>query len=346
MGNDKVEEIWRAPYMPSGDIEGYRVYKGFHADGTPLEPQEWPLARAIATGEEVHDEEIPFERGDGTCGVVLNNAAPIYDQEGRITAAVVVFQDVTDRKQAEAERERLLAELQTLTETLEQRVAARTAQTRMLASALSVAEARERERLARVLHDDLQQLLYSELIRLEMLVAGLEQDKPLNFRELVTGMKELMHRAVDVTRALVTQMNAPAVASDRVGEAVEWLAQQMKELHGLEVTITGDGAVRMASRERRALLLELIRELLFNIVKHAGVKQARVMLEQKDGMLVVRVEDDGTGFDVTAVQGQDAVPPQLGLFSVAQRLQVIGGQLEIESTPGDGTLVSMAMPIR
>src|SRR5215468_473855 len=101
MGNGQVAQIWRHEFLPSTNVEEYRAYKGFHPDGRPYEPQEWPLARSIMAGEVVTNEEIEILRGDGTRGALISNSAPIRDGGGRIVAGVVRFFDITERKQAE-----------------------------------------------------------------------------------------------------------------------------------------------------------------------------------------------------------------------------------------------------
>ncbi|MCL6431697.1 MAG: PAS domain S-box protein [Anaerolineae bacterium] len=115
LGNRQAERILRGPFVPAPTVEAYRVYRGFHPDGRPYEPEEWPMARALK-GEVVRDEEVHLLRGDGTLGITLQSAAPIRDREGHIVAAVVVLTDVTEARQhEEALREsesrfRLLAE--------------------------------------------------------------------------------------------------------------------------------------------------------------------------------------------------------------------------------------------
>ncbi len=102
LGNQQAEQIWRHPFLYLSDIDEYREYKGFHTDGRLYQPEEWPLARSLMTGEIVTQEEIRFLRGDGTQGVMEASSTPIYNQHGQITAGVVIFQDITQRKQAEA----------------------------------------------------------------------------------------------------------------------------------------------------------------------------------------------------------------------------------------------------
>jgi PAS domain S-box-containing protein len=103
LGNQQVEQIWRQPFRPSTDIDQYQAYQGFHEDGTPYAPEEWPLARAILTGEAVEGEEIQFRRGDDTWGTMEVYATPVLNAQGEIIAGVVTFRDVTERKQAEAD---------------------------------------------------------------------------------------------------------------------------------------------------------------------------------------------------------------------------------------------------
>ena len=101
LGNTEVERIWRHPFLAAAEIGEYAAYRGFHPDdGRPYQPLEWPLARSLTTGEVVTGEEVDIERGDGSRGTIVVNAAPILDADGSISAAVCTFLDVTDRAEA------------------------------------------------------------------------------------------------------------------------------------------------------------------------------------------------------------------------------------------------------
>jgi PAS domain S-box-containing protein len=113
LGNQQVEDIWRHPFVASEDIEHYKDYRGFHEDGRPYQPDEWPLARSISTGETIAGEEIIFHRGDNTYGVMRVSAAPILDRDDNIVAGVATFYDITDRRRAEVAQQ-FLAEASAL----------------------------------------------------------------------------------------------------------------------------------------------------------------------------------------------------------------------------------------
>ncbi|NTU80023.1 MAG: PAS domain-containing sensor histidine kinase, partial [Chloroflexales bacterium] len=111
--NAQLEAIWPDPWLPAEGIAGIRAYRGFHPDGRPYQPEEWPLARAIRTGEVAPPELIPCERGDGTRRMLEVRATPARDDTGQIIAGVVTVDDVTTRERA-AQGQQFLVEASTL----------------------------------------------------------------------------------------------------------------------------------------------------------------------------------------------------------------------------------------
>ncbi len=110
--NKQMEELWGRPFPRAEDIAQYAQYSGYHPDGRPYQPEEWPLARSILKGEVVSGEEVNLQRPDGSRAIVSLNAAPVCDREGRIIGAVLVVTDVTERKRTEAARQQLLKQVQ------------------------------------------------------------------------------------------------------------------------------------------------------------------------------------------------------------------------------------------
>jgi PAS domain S-box-containing protein len=110
-GNHRTEEIFRHPIIPSPDVTAYRAWVAFHPDGRQVEGHEYPLARVLETGQRAGPDEYLYHRGDGTFGWVQITGAPIRDERGRMTAALVVIDDVDAERRAGEEREALLREI-------------------------------------------------------------------------------------------------------------------------------------------------------------------------------------------------------------------------------------------
>ncbi|HEX8386706.1 MAG TPA: PAS domain S-box protein, partial [Rubricoccaceae bacterium] len=256
--------------------------------------------------------------------------APVGEPEDRRFA--VVFTDVTGRRRAEQE-------VRDLNAALEGRVAERTAEVRRLAARLTVAEQGERERIAHVLHDDLQQQLYG----LSMTLALLRRSPPGEAAEALADRADgVLQEATRMTRALSTDLSPAVLRGDGLADLLAWVAREERERYGLEVTTDARGLPPVADRAVRVLLYQVLREVLFNVVKHSGGAQAR-LVGWADGETVgVRVEDDGAGFDPGAVRSGSA--GGFGLFSVRERLGLVGGRFEIESAPGQGTRVTLEVP--
>lgn len=105
LSNRKLETLWRHAFTALGDLDAWGGWKGLREDGTEYEAGDWPLARALASGEVVPSETLRIQRGDGTWGELEVSAAPVRDTGGRTVAGVATMLDVTDRRRAEETRE-------------------------------------------------------------------------------------------------------------------------------------------------------------------------------------------------------------------------------------------------
>ncbi len=238
------------------------------------------------------------------------------------------------RRQYEARD--LLAQLQDLNRTLEERVVARTEEVRRLASALTLPEQRERERIAEVLHDHLQQLLFGVQMKLAVLGGAPEAERGA----VAAEADALLAEAMEATRTLTAELHPPVLLDDGLTVAVEWLAQHYGERYGLDVAVEADGPARLGRREVVILLTQCVRELLFNVAKHAGTGEARIEIASADGLRLA-VIDEGEGFD-TATVGRRLGGH--GLRTLQDRLALLGGGLEIDSVEGRGTRATIRLP--
>ncbi|HSL17235.1 MAG TPA: response regulator [Methylomirabilota bacterium] len=264
-----------------------------------------------------------------------------YDADGTPLRFDGINYDITDRKRAEAG-------LRRLTETLEQQVAERTAvaerralDLRRLASELSDAEHRERKRLAKLLHDDVQQLLSA--VRFSLDVAPRVPADQLE--DHVRKIDEMVVTCQETARSLTYELSPPILQAGTLVEVAEWLVRWFGEHHGLRVDLNVAGQVPAASEHGKVLLFQVLREVLFNVVKHSGTLVARVDLSTRNGFLVVVVEDDGGGFDPQAVESRLQRPTSFGLFNIRERLDALGGGLVIDATPQRGARLRLELPL-
>lgn len=282
------------------------------------------------------DDERWHLRKDGSKFWASGQVSPMMDENGEVIGYVKILRDYTGRKRAETW-------LRALNETLEKRVEERTAeaehratQLQMLAGQLTEVEEHERRRLAEMLHDHLQQIL----VAAKMQVGMLAQNR--NEGQLAEGLQRvdsLLERSIEASRSLTVELSPPILYDAGLGPALLWLARRMFENHGLEVSVEGEEDSGPELENLRAFLFQAVRELLFNIVKHAGVNQAYVKLARINGDTEVCVRDEGVGFDHNpshAFQSKDA---GFGLFSIAERVGLLGGSMKIEAAPGKGTNV-------
>jgi signal transduction histidine kinase len=218
-------------------------------------------------------------------------------------------------------------------------------QLRKLASALALAEQRERRRVSQILHDHVQQILYGIQMRTQLI--GL--DAPANdaVRDHVAALQALVSDAIRTTRTLTVELSPPVLQNEGLSAAFQWLASHMSEHYKLQVDLDLSSDYKGASDELRLLLFQLVRELLFNVVKHAGVNAAQLAMTEAGDNLVISVADSGLGFDTHAPPPRSAVvggPGGFGLYSVRERLALFGGRLEIEASPGKGVRAVVVVP--
>jgi len=215
---------------------------------------------------------------------------------------------------------------------------------RALASQITVAEQEERQRISQILHDDLQQSLFAIKAQLTFLLSNSEQNQisPALGDEL-KHVQRWLSDAIGITRSLSIDLSPIVLQGEGLAEAILWLSSQMKAQHGLEVQVETQKSLYKLDNQMRLLLFQTVRELLFNIVKHAGTSEAAVTLEQVDGKVRIAVNDAGKGFDVEAVMNDPKSAH--GLLIIQDRLSLMRCNMEIVSEPGNGTRVVIEAPL-
>ncbi len=275
---------------------------------------------------------------------------PIIEPDGSVSGIFTQGHDVTEKKRTKDRLRQRKTELKDLTETLEDRVEERTKQVRSLTSKVTMAEQRERERIARLLHDDLQQRFYGIQLKLSSFrdkveTVGSEVEGATDLQELAdeaNDMERRMEGAIQTMRQLSVGMSPPVLHSEGLTAALEWLQTHMKDTRELDVQLSASGEFRV-EEEMRVLLFQVTQTLLLNVAEHAGVDQATVELYEAEGCLVIQVSDEGVGFDPEAIAEQRP-DESFGLTAARERIRLFGGELFIDSTPNVGTQVTIRVP--
>jgi PAS domain S-box-containing protein len=281
-------------------------------------------------------------------GIMVALYTPARDLRG----FAKILRDDTARKQAEdalQEREQQLQllnqQLSELNEQLAERVQERTQAIHALALRLSSAQHEERKRIAQILHDHVQQMLYGIQMRIHLLTL----DASVESREQLEGyfdeLAQLTGEIIRTTRTLSIEISPPILENESMATIFRWLADHMAKIHGLKVAVTTQEDYSVPNKNLRVVVLQIVQELLFNVVKHAGVDQATITLTRDDNHLVVTVTDEGRGFNVDAVTSKEKARTSLGLSSIDERLSLFQGKLEVYSQQGKGTQVVITIPL-
>ena len=234
-------------------------------------------------------------------------------------------------------------------EELEQRVRKRTEQVRQLAAQFTLAEQAERHRISQVLHDDVQQRLFSLKIQTTILESTLAEGSLDAAQAEIEEIKQGLDKLIEITRSLSVDLSPAILYNEGLTEALSWLADQMQKRYGLTVEIEANDSFMIRNDGLRVLLFQIVRELLFNVVKHADATFATVTLERVDGRIRMQVSDEGRGFDVETVlhkqEGAERALLGYGLQTIRHRLDLFDGRVEIDSRVGGGTRVVIDAPM-
>lgn len=308
-------------------------WRSFHKEKTPV------LADLLVDG--ISEEDIKARYGQschrspliegayeaerlfpdlGTKGKWLNfTASPIINGNGGIIGSIETLIDVTERKNAEENLKFYLKEI-------------------------TKAQEEERKRIARELHDETAQNLIALLHQLENLLNSKDQ-LPLKEAQSLWKFYEQIRDVLQEVRHFSRDLR-PSILDDLgLLPALEWLAEDLKANYWVETSLQVTGKERRLSTEAELLLFRIVQESLRNVAKHAKADHASVTVEFADNKIMITVTDDGTGFQLP--DNLAALPHigKLGLTGLQERVQLLGGELNIKSELNKGTTISVEAPV-
>lgn len=250
---------------------------------------------------------------------------PLYDQNNLLQGFQGVTRDITSRKQAE------------------QLIIKKQKRLHKLAAKLASAQDKEQRRIADGLHDDVAQLLSACSVKLAILS---HNDDPAHKEKILAEIQDLINTANEKVHLLSFELSTSTLYKLGLQSAIEELCESMSQQYGVHFSFQGCKGNGQVNEDLAIVLFKAVRELLFNVVKHAGVKQASVTISCADNMLRLEVEDHGIGFAQKICNEEYISGKGLGLFSIQERLRDFGGKMHIESQPGQRTRITLLAPLK
>lgn len=301
------------------ELVGRSVLELAHPDSTPLARLAW---QTVADDLSCQSAEVPVRRKDGSKMPARLTAARVQDDHGRVSLGVALLRSLArpgPQCALEDSPERM----------------------RVLLYALSVAEERERQRIAAGLHDDLGQWLAIAKLKLGRL--GATRDDAERAR-LTEDVRSLVDRASRAARSTTFELGSPLLRQLGFDAAVQSVGERLQDHVGLRFHFHAADGPPPLPEDTLIVLVRVVRELLFNVHKHARATHVEVRTSRDAGGYRIEVSDDGIGF-----HADERLPPfgamgGFGLFSAEAQVRAIGGRLAIDSAPGAGTRVVITVP--
>ncbi|MBU2498134.1 MAG: PAS domain-containing sensor histidine kinase [Proteobacteria bacterium] len=307
--------------------------------------------------------EIYRIRRDGTSFPGLMHNSLLRGTSGRPIGVMSLLLDISDLKKAEealrenqadlerrveertAElvkaKEELTSELKRRQETMSHLVTYRN-RLRSLTSELALTEERERRRIATYLHDKIGHELAMARIRLENLRDGMDSTPVAASMDEISAM---VKSAIQEVRSLTFELSPPVLHELGFEQAVDWLAERFHKTNSISCTLECDHQRKPLSEDVSIFVFQSVRELLVNIVKHAKASNAKIRIKREGDQIIIKVKDDGVGFDPSKLGSHLQEKGGYGLFSIRERFESVGGKVMIESRPGSGCCVTLLAPL-
>ena len=186
------------------------------------------------------------------------------------------------------------------------------------------------------------------LVAAKLQTDSLIQSKHPDVSETAIEIEKILDDSIKVSRTLAAELSPHILHEAGILAALEWLARWMSNKHGIKIELQMQQMDAPTLDEQvKILLFESVRELLLNVVKHAKTKSAKILLSHEDGnRLQVTVSDDGIGFNTECLSVTGAEPEGFGLFGILERIRLIGGRFDCDSSPGNGARFTLTAPIQ
>jgi two-component system sensor histidine kinase UhpB len=217
------------------------------------------------------------------------------------------------------------------------------AQLRQLSGQVLSAQEEERKRIARELHDDTSGALARVLLNIQMCEDALPEGLP-EIRKKMRGTRVLVEQTLENVRKMIFDLRPTLLDDLGLAAAVHWYAKNNLEPAGIQVQFEVSSDLGRASAAVETAMFRIAQEAVTNIIRHADARHARIQLAREQSNWVLTVQDDGRGFDASAVHAANS-DHRWGLFGVRERVELLGGTFAIDSRVGTGTTLRVEIPV-
>ena len=342
-----------------GELRGRNIHDAVHykyPDGSPFPVEECPNLQVLRLGKTLTAHEDVFIRKDGTFFDVVYSSAPLRE-DANITGLVVVFRDVTARKQAEKALRQAHEQLADRAKQLQTLVKSRTAklaksneqlrremaEREALRRKLLHAQEEERRRIARELHDQMGQNLTALNVGLKSL---LDRQSRSGLGSRVQRLQELATQTARDLHRVAVELRPAALDDLGLVKAIRALTETWSTRYGIDVDFeAGQYQPAGISSEIETILYRIIQEALNNVAKHSGATRVALVLRHTADQVHAIIEDDGRGFDARVASQSGNGSGRLGLLGIQERLGMVGGNFKVESAPERGATLLVRIPI-
>jgi PAS domain S-box-containing protein len=282
--------------------------------------------RRLKQGEKVH-HDLMFLRKDGGKLWTIVSANPVLDEMGVFSGALFMIADITERKEME---EQLMISREQL---------------RRLTYHLQSIREEERTWISREIHDELGQALTGlkmDLSWIERKLSRTGEEQPFHLLlERIGSMSGLVDSTIQSVRKIATELRPGVLDALGLTAAIEWQASEFRSRTGIEVNLSPLSEKSGLDRERSTAVFRIFQEILTNVARHSLASEVEVHIEEKSGRLSLEVKDNGRG--ITEDQVIDS--RSLGLLGMRERALLLGGEFHIQGVPGEGTTVTVIIPL-
>ncbi|HEY0434658.1 MAG TPA: ATP-binding protein [Chitinophagaceae bacterium] len=311
----RTDEEFLASTIPLPLLRSYRE------DGTIMPAEDFPTVRALATKRPVEDVVIGYVNDDQTVSRwFLTSAVPVLRRNGDIQYVITTFSDITERK---------VLEDQVFFEEINRH--------KLITRAAVDAQERERKEIGKELHDNINQILTTALLHLE-LAASANADES---RQLIRNSAKFVSTSIDEIRKLSKSLTPVSLGDLGLLESVRDLCESLRATHVFDIRFHHHKLHEQnLAEDIRLTIFRIIQEQIKNIVLHSAATAVSIRLETRAGQVKLVISDNGRGFDTTTVKRG------LGLNNIIHRAEIFNGHVDICSRPGQGCNLTVTLPLQ